>query len=163
MKVINLYGGPGIGKSTAAAALYVQLKREGKSCELVTEFARDLVWDESKSIQNQVYILGNQHHRLWRVKADFVIMDSPLLLGLAYHDSPAVRALAHQEYLKYDNVDILLTRKFALQTEGGREQTQEHEVLQIDARIRSILGSLKVNFIEREPDACHWPLSSEDS
>ena len=41
LKVINLYGGPGTGKSTTAAALFALIKREGYNVELVTEFAID--------------------------------------------------------------------------------------------------------------------------
>ena len=39
--VINLFGAPGVGKSTAAAYLYHLLSSRGISTELVTEFAKD--------------------------------------------------------------------------------------------------------------------------
>jgi adenylylsulfate kinase-like enzyme len=43
LHVINLFGGPGTGKSTLAAALFTDLKMKGINAELVTEFAKDLV------------------------------------------------------------------------------------------------------------------------
>ena len=46
MKVINLFGGPGCGKSTTAADLFARMKLRGLSVELVTEYAKDVVWDE---------------------------------------------------------------------------------------------------------------------
>lgn len=41
-KVINLYGGPGTGKSTTAAMLFAKMKLAGFNCEYVPEFAKDL-------------------------------------------------------------------------------------------------------------------------
>jgi len=34
--VVNLYGGPGTGKSTTAAATFAELKMAGINCELVS-------------------------------------------------------------------------------------------------------------------------------
>ena len=47
MKVINLFAGPGTGKSTTAAGLFYKMKSKGYMVELVTEFAKDLVYQES--------------------------------------------------------------------------------------------------------------------
>lgn len=41
--VINLIGGPGSGKSTTAAGLFFRMKSMGVRCELVTEYAKELV------------------------------------------------------------------------------------------------------------------------
>ena len=43
---VNLFGGPGIGKSTTAAGVFNLLKLHGIETELITEFAKDLVWEE---------------------------------------------------------------------------------------------------------------------
>ena len=40
MKVINFYGGAGIGKSTIAADIFSKLKRKGHKTELVGEYAK---------------------------------------------------------------------------------------------------------------------------
>lgn len=45
MLVINLFGVPGAGKSTGAAYIFARLKMLGINTELVTEFAKDKVWD----------------------------------------------------------------------------------------------------------------------
>ena len=45
--VVNLFAGPGTGKSTAAAQIFQALKWQRFSCELVTEFAKEKVWEES--------------------------------------------------------------------------------------------------------------------
>ena len=69
--VVNLFGAPGSGKSTGAAWVYSNLKLalpEDKdiSVELVTEFAKDLVWDnntEALSPMNQMFILRTLRFR----------------------------------------------------------------------------------------------------
>lgn len=50
MKVINLFGGPGSGKSTLAAGLFERMKIQGLSVELVTEYAKDMVWERRGNI-----------------------------------------------------------------------------------------------------------------
>ena len=45
MLVVNLFGAPGAGKSTGAAYIFSQLKMAGINAELVTEFAKDKVWE----------------------------------------------------------------------------------------------------------------------
>ena len=84
MLVVNLFGAPGAGKSTGAAYIFSRLKLAGINAELVTEFAKDKVWEESKAVfQNQAYIFGKQYFRISRVqdKVDVVITDSPILLS----------------------------------------------------------------------------------
>lgn len=45
--VVNLFGVPGAGKSTGAAYIFSQLKMAGINAELITEFAKDKVWEEN--------------------------------------------------------------------------------------------------------------------
>lgn len=85
--IVNLFGGPVSGKSTAAAGLFCLLKMHGIKCELVTEFAKDLVWEERyKTLKNQQYIFGKQYHKIWRVlnQVDVILTDSPLMLSIIY-------------------------------------------------------------------------------
>ena len=48
MLVVNLFGTPGAGKSTGAAYIFSNLKMRGINAELVTEFAKDMVWEDNK-------------------------------------------------------------------------------------------------------------------
>ena len=88
MKIINLFGGPGTGKSTTAAHLFAIMKWQGMKVELVSEYAKELTWDgRSNVLLDQLYVLAKQNRKLERLKnhgLDFVITDSPILMGLAY-------------------------------------------------------------------------------
>ena len=65
MIVVNLLGAPCAGKSTLAALVFSKLKMLGVSCEIVTEFAKDLVWDNSlNSLNNQLYVFSEQFYRV---------------------------------------------------------------------------------------------------
>ena len=87
MIVINLWGAPGCGKSTAAAFLFSRLKSLGVNVELVTEFAKDLTWEErNEALKNQLYVSGIQSFRISRLdgRVDVVITDSPVPSGIFY-------------------------------------------------------------------------------
>ena len=87
--IINFYGAPSAGKSTEAAKLFVKYKEAGKSVELVTEYAKEWVWEDRKIRKfDQLYITATQIHRETRLlgEVDFIITDSPVLLGAFYDE-----------------------------------------------------------------------------
>jgi len=142
MKVINLYAGPGTGKSITAAEVFVQLKKAHLNAEIVTEYVKDKVWEESFAMmENQIYLFGKQQHRLWRVskKCDVVVTDSPLLLSLFYgqKNSDAFKQLVKEEYGKYENINIYLKRVYPYNP-IGRTQT-EAEAKEADKEILKIV------------------------
>lgn len=93
MLLINLYGAPGAGKSTGAAYIFSQLKLAGINAELVTEFAKDKVWEGNKAVfENQAYIFGKQYFKISRCadKVDVIVTDSPLMLSTIYNNNPVL-------------------------------------------------------------------------
>lgn len=85
--VIELYGGPGCGKSTAAAEIYTYLKRKNHDCELVREYVKDWAWEDRKvNLWDELYILGSQLRResILYNKVQYIITDSPLWLSGFY-------------------------------------------------------------------------------
>ena len=118
MKVINLFGGPGIGKSTTAAGLFYYMKKLGHNVELVSEYAKDCVWEEAQfKMKDQLYLLAKQNRKLERLrdKVDYVITDSPLLLGHYYgtmygNHPELVGPLTVELFHTYDNINIELIR-----------------------------------------------------
>jgi predicted ATPase len=91
-KFINIFGGPGVGKSTTTAALFSVMKMSGYNVELVTEVAKDFVWeDRATTLTIQPYITIKQFRNLIRLKGkvEYVITDAPILLGCVYADKYA--------------------------------------------------------------------------
>lgn len=65
--VVNLFAGPGTGKSTGAAYIFSKLKMKGFDCEYVSEFAKDKVWENNDEVfKSQFYITGKQVFKIKR-------------------------------------------------------------------------------------------------
>lgn len=157
LKVINLYGGPGTGKSTTAAGLFFRMKSIGMNVELVTEFAKDLTYRKSTHVlRDQGYVLAEQHHRLWqcRDQVDFVVTDSPLLLPIVYADlgDSIYHTIEFRNYVlslmsSYNNINVFLKRS-SNQTYSiiGRQQTQD-QAHEIDQKIIDLLNELHIDWL----------------
>ena len=140
--VVNLTGGPGVGKSTLRANIFVKLKMLGIDVEEAPEYVKDLVWEESfKKIENQIYIFGKQHNRLFRLKnkVKVIITDSPLLNSIVYYsgNNPHFIPLVIHEYKELNNLTLYLERSFDY-VENGRMQTLE-DAKNIDFKYKKIL------------------------
>ena len=150
MKVINLFGGPGIGKSTMAAGIFYHLKRSGVNCEYVHEEAKEFTWeDRQTTIKCQPYIFAKQMRNLWRIqdKVDVAITDSPILLSLIYADDSwpfSFEKYVIDQFLDFDNVNIVLTRKKEY-SPIGRNQTQD-QAKDIDENILYTLKRLNIPY-----------------
>jgi len=145
MKVINLFAGPGAGKSTTAAGLFYEMKHQGYKVELVTEYAKDIVWaDRHKELDDQLYITAKQHHRIFllKEKVEYCITDSPVVLSLVYcrmmpsSFAPFVCDVFHE----YDNIAVMVkrTKPYVL---FGRTQTEE-EAKDLDRKIHTLVHEL---------------------
>ena len=128
--VVNLFGGAGVGKSTLMAKIFAELKTEGYDCEMVTEFAKDLVWGRrGETFKDELYIFAKQNHRLFRVngKVDIIVTDRPILLTNAYNqDNKELCDLCLKTFNQYNNLNFLLKRQTVYQ-ENGRLQSEEHK------------------------------------
>ena len=145
--VVNLFAGPGVGKSTTAARIFAELKMHGVNCEMALEFAKDKVWEESfKTMDDQIYIFGKQFHKIWRLKdkVDVIICDSPLPISIVYdkENSEAFHTLIMEQFNKFDNYNILLKRSGEYQKEG-RVQTEE-EAKEVDEIVKKVLKSYNI-------------------
>ncbi len=131
MLIVSMFGAPGAGKSTGAAYVFSQLKAAGINAELVTEFAKDKVWEETKAVfENQAYIFGKQYFRISRLagKVDVVITDSPILLSVFYNKDDAVLGkefndLVYKVFDCYDSINVFVHRVKPY-NEAGRFQTE---------------------------------------
>ena len=124
-KVINIFGNPGSGKSTVQ-----ELKSRGFEIELVTETAKDLVWDEDwKRLSNQMYVFSTQLHRIDRLigKVEYVVTDSPLLMQIGYYKCRHLplpkqfKKLCKAYNNRYNNINIYLKNNKNLSSVGRAE------------------------------------------
>lgn len=149
-KVINLFGGPGAGKSTNAAELFSLMKKMGINCELVPEFAKDLTWaNRHEELENQVYVFGKQQHRMHRLmgKVDWIVTDAPYILSNVYtpsHYPNSFQQLVYDMWNKDDNRNFLLVRQKNYQ-EVGRNQTKE-QAEEIDVAVKTMLDKWEIEY-----------------
>lgn len=153
MIIVNLFGAPGSGKSTGAAYIFSQLKMLGVDAELVTEFAKDKVWENNTEVlNNQTYVFGKQHFRISRCadKVDVIVTDSPLLLSAIYNHSELLgeefNDLVAKIFKSYTSVNYFISRSKPYNP-NGRLQT-ENESDGIADEIKTLLGRYDVKYTE---------------
>lgn len=153
MKVINLFGGPGTGKSTTAAGLFYAMKKSKLSVELVTEYAKEAVWERRVDLfDDQIYIFAKQQRRIARLKnhnIDWVITDSPIPLGLIYvkpeYTSKNFTNLVLEVFNEYENYNYILQRHFTYDP-VGRNQKDELEAVRFDIKVKELLDTYSLPF-----------------
>ncbi len=153
--LINIFAGPGAGKSTLAARLYSELKRQNMEVEYVNEYPKQLVYEENVlSLQNQILVFATQHHRIWTAARhnQIVITDSPILLSTIYHPetSEHFRELIIEMHNKFTNLNIVLKRVDSFHSMTGRIHTLQ-ESINIDTSIRAILDEIGADYLEFDP------------
>jgi hypothetical protein len=152
--IVNLFGGPSVGKSTTAAGVFSLLKLHDVECELITEYAKDLVWEERhKTFFDQQYIFAKQNHRLWRVhdKVDIVVTDCPLMLSPIYGQRYGTTNESFSNNVvdvvgSYNNFNVLLTRTKRY-NQNGRNETED-EAKEVDAAIKETLTKYNMKWRE---------------
>lgn len=149
--VLNLFGVPGAGKSTGAAYTFAKLKLAGVNAELVTEYAKDKVWEENKEIfKNQAYIFGKQSFRLSRCdgKVEVIITDSPLPLSILYNNDSRLTENFNQSVMdvfnSYTNVNYLIQRVKPYNPKGRHQTESESDALGAD--IINLLSERKISY-----------------
>lgn len=151
-KLINLFGGPGIGKSSIANGITYKLKKKHISCNNPYEFPKRLAWDNNiPAIKDQLYVFANQHRGIAECygKVDYIVIDSPILFSTIYHTYytegyPAelygkeFHDLVVSLHKKYDNLNILLERGETVHNDDERFQDYSQS-LEIDNLCKDIL------------------------
>lgn len=165
-KIIALCGGPGVGKSTVASGLFSELKQRKISCEYVSEYAKEITWEETqKLLENQLHVFSEQFRRQFRLinKVSYVITDSPLILNSIYFDyylerldpKDKIFTLSYEDlcrkffdstFSQFQNMTFMLSRTKDYE-QIGRNQTLE-EAMYIDDRIRWKLAELGLTYTE---------------
>lgn len=141
-QVVNLFGGPGCGKSTTAALIFAKLKIMGVNAELVTEHAKELYWEgvlrDYRDRQEEIY--AEQKRRIDRLigKVDVIVTDSPILLSSVYGNTTEFfKGGVISAFNSYNNLNVVLTREVEFQQEG--RNSNEEEAKEFDEKILEVL------------------------
>lgn len=150
--VVSLVGAPSAGKSTLAAYIFAQLKMLDVNCELVTEFAKDKVWENNDiALANQVYIFAKQYYRLYRCadKVDVIVTDSPLALTPLYNrESPEIskplNELSLAVYNSFNNLTYFVKRVKKYNPVGRLETEEESNAKGL--KLRDLLDTYSIKY-----------------
>jgi adenylate kinase family enzyme len=153
---INLYGGPGVGKSTLAALLYGWLRQQKFNAELAQEWIKTWVY-QGKQMESfdYVYTFAKQLHTedgLLRAGVNIVVTDSPIYLQCMYalhHKMKAANELwriAKRFEETYPSVNFFVDRgEYAVYEQAGRYETLAQAV-EMDKFIVTCLHEWHVPF-----------------
>ena len=152
--IINLIGGPCSGKSTISAELFARLKKMGIKTELVSEYIKDRIYEENKTMpNNQIAIFGMEHYNISNKlgKVDVIVHDGSFLNNILYNkeSNKEFNDLIISEYHKFNNLDFFIKRGNIEFESYGRIHTYEQS-LQIDEKIKNIYKESQAEYIEVE-------------
>lgn len=161
--IINLYGGPGVGKSTVASGLKYYLTLLGLVVEAPEEIAKNIVW------RGNIYLLKEQKLLLEKMKkkfegiingnhADIIISDSPFLLHNIYNSYTDKEKIdferdvkEYNEKLKEHSLNFFLNPTFNNYKEEGRVETKS-ESEKVHKKIKQILIDYREEFYNIDSD-----------
>lgn len=151
--VVNLFGVPGAGKSTGAAYIFSKLKMNGINAELVTEFAKDKVWENNTEVfKNQAYLFGKQSYRLSRCndKVEVIVTDSPLPLSIFYNNDISLTENFNKSVMdvfnSYENINYLLLRTKPYNPSGRHQTEEESDALK--KPMEKLLNDRNISYLE---------------
>jgi hypothetical protein len=161
LKIINLFGAPGVGKSSVAAGIFWLMKAQHCSVELVSEYAKYLVLSGRKwqLAEEQVYLFAKQHHKQFvidRSGYEFGVTDSPLQLCQFYAPGKyfsSFEGLVDEAAASFENVNFFVTRDLEAGhfEERGRVQDRAR-ALEVEHEMRAFLARKNVAYTDLPVD-----------
>lgn len=151
--IINLFAGPGSGKSTMAGGLFNKLKTLHYNVEYVQEFAKRLTWEKNfRALEHQFYVSANQSYAqdMLSQQVEAVITDSPIILGLMYYKEENLRIKKAFErflvetFIYQNNINFFINRKKKYNPKGRNQN--EKEAKEIDIQIIEFLDKHKIPY-----------------
>ena len=163
LKVINLFGAPGKGKSAARSGIFWLMKAFHMSVEEVSEYAKYLVLSgrEWQLKEEQLYLFSKQHHKQHIVRRsgyEYAVTDSPLQLCSFYAPSGYFRnfdSLVDEAYDEFENINFFVTRDTGSEGTVFENQGRAHDRAasqQAEIRMRDFLAQKNVAYRELPVD-----------
>lgn len=159
LKVVNLLGAPGMGKSAIASGLFYLMKKNHHSAALCREYAQYLVTAgrEWQLREEQLYLFAKQHHELFIQRGNYrtAVTDSPLLLT-AFYAAPDLTPPSFYQCVrdyneKFENIYFFISRDIGLPhsvfDNSGRVHNRE-ESLGKEKQQRSFLEKWNVQYTD---------------
>lgn len=157
--LINFVGAPSSGKSMMAALTFVKLKTDHNSSELIQEYAKQLVWENRlEELANQWYVTKRQYDMIKAVygKVDYLVTDSPLLIGLYYnrhHDDNVCNVEKTERMIlskmeEFNNVYIFLKRNKNNPYEKVGRIHNEEQSIEIEKDLKKLLDEFNLDYLE---------------
>jgi nicotinamide riboside kinase len=129
--IVNIIGGPGVGKSIITSEIFSELKRRFVSAEISPEYIKKKIREGSmKAVESQIYIFGKQQYQLFTMKdeVDVIVTDSPFIFCSVYDKTKNKerKSLIMNEFNKYNNMNYFILRdKEVPYEQEGRYQDSE--------------------------------------
>ena len=163
LKVINLFGAPGKGKSAARSGVFWLMKACHLSVEEVSEYAKYLVLSgrQWQLREEQLYLFSKQHHKqliVQRSGYDFAVTDSPLQLCSFYAPPGYFRhfdALVDEAYEEFDNINFFVTRDTESEGTVFEDNGRAHDrdaAARAEGEMREFLARKNVSCIDLPVD-----------
>lgn len=152
--VINAYGGPGAGKSTAALDIVSALKKKDIIAEYVPEYAKELLWQGRTDLldgssEHQHMILEEQYRRQEQLKGkcQIIVTDSPLLLNISYNKQLTAdyEKEVLERYDEFQNFAFVVQRDESKYEQEGRIQDLE-QAKKIDKLVTDLLDKNDIRY-----------------
>ena len=155
-KIINIVSGPGAGKTTIAAMIFIRLKLLKYTVEYVQEYAKELVWRKRYRKLNDQFAVSEKQYKCFKAidgYVDYIVTDGSLLHGL-YYNRTNKNNLSNIEktekyiinfFSKFENIVIFLERGDFEYEKEGRLQN-ENEAKQIDEQLKKLLMEKEIKY-----------------
>lgn len=144
--VVNMFAGPGAGKTTCAWEIASALKKKGLITEYVSEVAKEYVWENNfevldGSVKNQGKLLEEQDRRIQRLmgKVEVIVTDSPILLNNIYlkEKNPEFESNVINRFKSQNNFNVFIDRGKKFETTGRIHDYADS--IRIDSNIEKLL------------------------
>jgi len=149
--VVNIIGGPGVGKSILTAEIFSELKRRFISAEISPEYIKKKLREKSeKAVQSQIYIFGKQQYQLFTMKdeVDVIVTDSPFIFCSIYDKTKnkELKNLILHEYNKYDNLNYFIVRDKEVPYEQEGRYQDSDGAREVDIEISEFLFENNIEY-----------------
>lgn len=162
--IVNMFAGPGAGKSTTALGVTSILKHNGIDAEYVDEEAKRDAWEGTLDLTgaHQLTFTAAQVRAIDRLrgKVDFIVTDCPLLLQIPYLRqympeigeamATALNILHHRDM----SINMFINRNKPFNQKGRnmdllQSQKKDHEILRVlmEADLLNIVHTTSTNAV----------------